>query len=145
MTKEVEVFKPLNSEKIQMASLTQFMAALGYDEVHDTKRGLVAFSAPMFACVGKARVSVQSAIRMHNELAEENFAKLKFEPYVEFKEFIANEANVDELISIFAGSCKIVETVKACFNRKKGIMFQSQNVKFMTKKDQYQYTPALGM
>lgn len=140
-----EKFQPLNSEKIQLESLINFMAALGYDQVEEPKRGLVAFSQPAFACVGKARVSVNSAIRMHNEMAEENFAKLKFEPYVEFKEFVANEANVDEIVSIFAGSCKIVETVKATFSRKNGLMFQSQNVKFMTRKDFHQYKAALGM
>ena len=138
-------FVALDSTKIQLQSLTNFMAALGYEEVHDIHRGLIAFAQPAFAVVGKARVSVNSAIRMHNELAEETHAMLHFAPYMEFKEFIAQESNVDSIVALFAGSCKIVETVKATFSRKKGVMIQGHSVKFMTRKDQAQYEPALGM
>lgn len=140
-----EQFQPLDSTKIQLQSLTTFMAALGYEEVHDIHRGLIAFAQPAFAVVGKARVSVNSAIRMHNELAEESHAMLHFQPYVDFKEFIANEANVDAVVAMFAGSTKIVQTVKATFSRKKGIMIQGHSVKFMTRKDQAQYESAFGM
>jgi hypothetical protein len=137
-------FSVLDSTKIQMLSLTNFMAALGYEEVHDLHRGLIAFAQPAFASVGKARVSVNSAIRMHNELAEETHAMLHFSPYMEFKEFIAQESNVDSVIALFAGSCKIVQTVKATFSRKKGIMIQGHSVKFMTRKDERQYESMFG-
>lgn len=135
-------FKPVDTTTIQEDSLTNFMAALGYDPVYGTGsmyEPLIGFYQPKFARIGRARISVNTAIRMHNELAEENFAKLKFTPYEEFKDFVSRQDNVDELISIFAGTCKIVNFISATFSRKKGFVVHNHNVKFMNHRDRRQY------
>lgn len=137
-------FKPVDTTRIQEESLVNFMAAIGYEPVYTTLNQtswpqLVGFYQPKFARIGKARLSVNTAIRMHNELAEENYAKLKFTPYEEFKDFVARQDNVDELISIFAGTCKIVNFISATFSRKKGFVVHNHNVKFMTNRDRRQY------
>jgi hypothetical protein len=136
-------FKPVDTSTIQEESLVNFAAALGYEPTYklnnDGDELLCGFFQPKFYRVGKARISVNSAIRMHNEMAEENYAKLKFTPYEEFAKFVADQDNVDEIISIFAGTCKIVETVKANYSRKKGFMVHDHNVKFMSKRDKRQY------
>lgn len=135
-------FKPVDTTVVQEDSLTNFMAALGYEPVYGSGNMydmLTGFFQPKFARIGRARISVNTAIRMHNELAEENFAKLKFTPYEEFKDFVSRQDNVDELISIFAGTCKIVNFISATFSRKKGFVVHNHNVKFMTHRDRRQY------
>lgn len=135
-------FHPVDTTAIQEDSLTNFMAALGYEAVYGSGtmyNKLTGFYQPKFSRTGKARLSVNTAIRMHNELAEENFAKLKFTPYEEFKDFVANQDNVDELITLFAGTCKIVNFISATFSRKKGFVVHNHNVKFMSHRDRRQY------
>lgn len=135
-------FKPVDTTVIQEDSLTNFMAALGYEPVYGCGNmyfKLTGFFQPKFKRIGKARISVNTAIRMHNELAEENFAKLKFTPYEEFKEFVSKQDNVDELVSLFAGTCKIVNFISATFSKKKGFVVHNHNVKFMTHRDRRQY------
>lgn len=136
-------FIPVDTTGIQEASLVEFMAAIGYEPTYKRVIGgeqLSGFFQPKFLRIGKARVGVNRAIRMHNELAEANFAKLvSFTPHKEFIDFIADQDNVDEIISLFAGTCKIVETIKANYSRKKGFIVHDHNVKFMTKRDRRHY------
>lgn len=136
---QIAPFVPRDTSGIQEESLVNFMAATGYEPVYNNTFGLCGFFQPKFEAIGKSRISVTSAIRMHNETAEETFAKLKFTPYVEFKEFVSELGNVDDIITIFAGTCKIVETVNANYSRKKGLMFTKHNVKFMTHRDRRHY------
>lgn len=127
-----------NTLELQEISLVNFMAAKGYDPVYDSDH-LRGFFCNKFRAIGKQRISVLSAIRMHNEEAEEQFAMLKFTPYEEFQEFISKDSNVDQLNSIFAGTIKIFEKVKLSYGRKQGLILQSDNVKFMTRRDQAHY------
>lgn len=139
---DITGFQPVDTTTIQEDSLTNFMAALGYEAVYGAGTmydKLTGFYQPKFRRTGKARLSVNTAIRMHNELAEENFAKLKFTPYEEFKDFVAKQDNVDELITLFAGTCKIVNFISATFSRKKGFVVHNHNVKFMSHRDRRQY------
>lgn len=136
-------FKPVDTSQIQEESLVNFMSAIGYEPTYkliNAGERLSGFFQPKFFCVGKARVSVTSAIRMHNELAEDTFAKLvSFTPYEEFRDFVARQDNVDEIVAVFAGTCKIVETIKANYSRKKGFIVHDHNIKFMTKRDRRYY------
>lgn len=127
-----------NTAELQEESLVNFGAALGYEPVYDL-RGLRCFRQPNFSVVGREHVSVNTMIRLHNESAEEVFAMLKMTPYVEFGEFIKKQSNVEDLITIFAGTTKIVQRVKLVFSKKKGLIVQDHNVKFMTKRDQRYY------
>lgn len=130
--------KYVNTLELQEISVVNFMAALGYDPIYDSEH-LRGFRCDKYRHVGKARISVLSAIRMHNESAEEEFAMLKFSPYEEFKDFISKDENVDQLNAIFAGTVKIFERVKLSYSRKEGLILQSDNVKFMTKRDRAHY------
>lgn len=137
-----EQFVPRDTTMIQEDSLVDFMAAVGYEPVYKivwNAEQLCGFYQPKFARIGKARISVNTAIKMHNDLAEETFAKVKLEPYVEFRKFVSKQANVDELVAIFAGTCKIVEFISATYSKKKGFVVHNHNVKFMSKRDQRFY------
>lgn len=127
-----------NTFELQEISLVNFLAALGYDPVYN-KDGICAFYSPKYKRVGRARLSVLKAIRMHNEEAEEQFAMLKVTPYQEFQEYIKKDYNIDQLNMIFAGTVKIFERVKLTYSRKRGLELQSDNVKFMTKRDEAHY------
>lgn len=130
--------KYINTLELQEISLVNFMGAKGYDPIYDSEH-LRGFRCDKFKAIGLQRISVLTAIRLHNEEAEENFAMLKFTPYEEFKDFISNDQNVMQLNSIFAGTIKIFERVKLSYSRKDGLILQSDNVKFMTKRDAAHY------
>lgn len=130
--------KYVNTLEIQEISLVNYMAANGYDPVYDSEH-LRGFHCAKFRAIGKERVSVLSAIRRHNEEAEEQFAMLKFTPYEDFQTFISKDKNVMQLNSIFAGTIKIFEKVKLSYGRKQGLILQSDNVKFMTRRDAAHY------
>ncbi len=134
-----EQFVPRDTTEIQQESLINFMAASGYEPVYNDREMLVAFSQPRFAKTGKIRIGVNSAIRLHNESAEEVFVKLQFQPKQEFRDFCKKYENIDEIITLFAGTCKIVEFISANFSRKRGFHVHNHNVKFMTKRDQYNF------
>lgn len=139
---KMQQFEVRDTAQLQEDSLVNFMAAIGYEPTYtlvNMGERLSGFFQPNFYKIGKARVSVNTAIRMHNELAEETFAKLKFEPYVEFQKFVEQQDNIDEVIAVFAGTCKIVQTVKAVYSRKQGLIIHNHNVKFMTKRDKRHY------
>lgn len=137
-----EKFVPRDTTEIQEQSLVDFMAAVGYEPTY-LKIGkgerLSGFYQPNFARIGKARISVNTAIKMHNDLAEETFAKVKLEPYVDFRDFVKFQANVDELVAIFAGTCKIVQFISATYSKKKGFVVHNHMVKFSSKRDQRFY------
>lgn len=143
-------FKPVDTTAIQEESLVNFMAAIGYEPTYKIvnlgngwtmkSEQLSGFYQPKFARVGKARVSVNTAIRMHNEHAEECFAEIiSFTPNQEFIDYVADYENVDKITALFAGTCKIVNFVSATYSKKKGFVVHNHNVKFMTKRDQRQY------
>ncbi|MNC02961.1 hypothetical protein D3C75_503510 [compost metagenome] len=136
-------FKPVDTTIIQEDSLTNFMAAIGYEPVYgggNMYGKLTGFYQPKFARVGQARVSVNRAIRLHNEYAEESFAELiSFTPNQEFRDYVADYDNIDKITALFAGTCKIVNFISATYSKKKGFVVHNHNVKFMTKRDQRQY------
>jgi hypothetical protein len=138
----MQEFKRVDTTDIQEASLVNFMAALGYEPTyrHAGKREiLTGFFQPKYARIGKARLNLNTAIRLHNNLAEDTFAKVKSQPYEEFGTFVAKEANVDELVALFAGTCKIVETVKANGSNRNGFVVHDYNIKFMSQYERRQY------
>ena len=133
---------PRYTGDIQEESLVNFMAAIGFEPIYDTTRGLIGFRQPKFARVGKERVSVNTAIKMHNQDAEVAFntmiADARRNPG--FRNYIrANDMNLDEITALFAGTCKIVEHVHGNFNKKKGLVITKHQVKFMTKYDERRY------
>lgn len=140
----IEQSEMKDTTEIQEASLVNFMAAIGYEPVYKLTEKctdmLVGFFQPKFFPIGQARVSVNSAIKMHNESAEETFAELiSFTPNQEFIDFVSNYYNIDKITNLFAGTCKIVEQVKANYSRKKGFVVHDHNVKFMTRRDRKRY------
>lgn len=136
-------FKPVDTTSIQEASLVEFMAALGYEPTYKIigkGERLSGFFQPKFFRTGRARVGVNTAIRLHNEYAEESFAELiSFTPNQEFRDFIADYYNIDKIVAVFAGTCKIVNFISATYSKKKGFIVHNHNVKFMTQYDRRQY------
>lgn len=140
-----EEFKPQKTTYIQEESVTNFMAALGYEPVYGSQGHLVRFSQPRFAKHGEAIVSVNRAIKLHNAAGEEAFAELiAFTAPQELRDYIRNFDNYRTIILAAAGATKIVEQVKASFSRKKGFVVHDHNIKFMTRRDQKRYAHCMG-
>lgn len=137
-------FVPNDTSELQEESLVNYGAALGYEPVYNERVGLCGFRQPKFAVIGKERVSVNRMIRMHNHDAEDVFTILQFTPYVEFNQYIKDVANEADLITLFAGTCKIVEQVKATYSNKKGFKVHNHMVKFMTHRDRRYYRDLIG-
>lgn len=135
----MEQFVLLDTTHIQQDSLIEFMAAIGYEPVYNDREMLCSFYQPKYHKTGEMRVSVNRAIRMHNEMAEEVFIKLQFQPKQEFRDFVKDYHNIDEIVTLFAGTCKIVEFISANYSKKRGFEVHNHNVKFMTKRDQKHY------
>lgn len=141
-----EEFKPQNTTYIQEESVTNFMAALGYEPVYGGALGhLLRFSQPRFAKHGEAIVSVNRAIKLHNAAGEEAFAELiAFTAPQELRDYVHYFKNYQTLMMAAAGATKIVEQVKASFSRKKGFVVHDHNIKFMTRRDQKIYAHCMG-
>lgn len=139
-------FVPSNTTHIQEESLTNFMAALGYEPVYSSYNvNLLRFSQPRFAKHGQAIVSVNRAIRMHNSAGEESFAELiAFTKPQELREYLRDFKNYQTITNVAAGSTKIVEQIKGSFSKKKGFIVHDHNIKFMTNRDKRKYSDMIG-
>lgn len=137
-------FVPNDTKLLQEESLVNYMAAIGYEPLYNNKFGLCGFRQPDFDVIGKGRVGVNRAIRMHNHDAEDVFAVLQFTPYVEFNQYVKDNDNCSDLITLFAGTCKIVEKVKGVYSNKKGLIINNHQVKFMTARDRRFYRDIIG-
>jgi hypothetical protein len=135
--------KVSGTQELQELSVVNFMAARGYEPLYDFNIGLAAFVQPRFASTGKRRVSVLSAIKMHNELAETTFENIRVEPNTSFQEYVIK--NEDAIIDLFAGTTKIVKRVKLSFSKKLGVQVQSDKVEFMSKRDFQHYRFFIGV
>jgi len=139
MTENEEDFTIVNTEELQLQSLVLFGNALGYDAVYSLEGKLQRFKQPRFRCVGKEYISVRNMIKMHNTAAEDIFEHLSSVD-MSFKELLNTEEGEDIITMLFAGSVKIVETVKAQFSRKRGGFFLHDTpgnnmIRFMTDRD----------
>lgn len=134
-----------NTAELQELSLTNYMAALGYEPVYSDELGLIRFRQPRFQVIGRENISVNLAIKMHNRLSESTFFSFRVRPGTSFKDFISKYDNIDRIVELFAGTCKIVQQVKANFSNKKGFMVHDHNVKFMTKLDKRQHGFHVGL
>lgn len=141
-----EQFEPKNTTYIQEESVTNFMAALGYEPVYGGFYGnLLRFSQPRFAKHGEAIVSVNRAIKLHNAAGEEAFAELiAFTAPQELRDYLKNFKNYQTITLAAAGATKIVEQVKASHSRKRGLVVHDHNIKFMTRRDAKRYTHLMG-
>lgn len=139
--------KVSGTQELQELSLTNFMAALGYEPVYNHSIGICAFSQPRFERTGEKRVSVLRAIKLHNDLAENTFEEAGFHVHanMNFQEFISYDTNADALINLFAGTTKIVKRLKLSFSKKTGISVQSDKIEFMTKRDFAHYRKFIGV
>lgn len=150
MENKMTDFTPVDSKALQEESLVRFMAAVGYEPVYDNVGRLRSFYQPKFSRIGKARISINHAIKAHNGWAEQNFNWLirhygKPTTTPTFKEFIQKPLHIDALTIIFAGTCKIVQQIKGCGSNKVGFKVHDHNVKFMTKQDKRQYGHMVGL
>lgn len=137
-----EQFVPVDTTEIQKESVINFAAALGYEPVYTEQDDLVGFFQPKYARVGKARISVNTAIKMHNTLSEKAFWDVKTTRLdIGFHQYLFNsDKRTNDIIALFAGTCKIVKFASATFNRKtKKFVVHNHNVKFMTNFDRRQH------
>ena len=58
---------------------------------------------------------------------------------------MADDEKYEQLVTLFAGTTKIVKKAKLVFSRKRGIEAQSHKVEFMTKRDRQYFGKALGI
>jgi hypothetical protein len=62
-----------------------------------------------------------------------------------YKDFISNRRNYMDIVSLFAGTCKIVEQVKGCGSKKRGLIIHDHTVKFMSNKYKQSYGHWIGI
>lgn len=140
-----EQFVPQSTKAIQEESLTHFMAAIGYEPVYNEQKGLIRFNQPRFYKTGESNVSVNRAIRLHNEAGEEAFAQLiAFTPAQELRPYLRQYDNYRTLMLVAAGATKIIEQIKGSFSKRKGFQVHDHNIKFMTKRDERFYSRYIG-
>lgn len=133
MTKSTCTFDHIaETQEIQELSVVNYMASKGYEPVYG-ENGLKSFFQPKFACIGKARVSFNSAVKMHNKEPTMAFQNIKCSAQETFEEFI--QTNEDDLIALFAGTARIIRKAKLVYSRKEGVMVQSHKIEFLTKRD----------
>lgn len=131
-----------DTQELQELSVVNFMAAKGYEPVYGPN-GLQSFLQPNFACVGKARISFNSAVRQHNKEATEAFNRIRCNHNETFESFV--QGNEDDLVALFAGSAKIVRKAKLTYSRKEGVKVQSHKIEFLTKRDHAHYGKILEL
>lgn len=130
-----------DTKHIQEESLVNFMAAIGYEPVYNFFT-ITGFYQPAFAKTGKARISVNKAIEMHNYDADEAFQTFLSDAIGSnsLREYLRkSDLNLDEITNLFAGTCKIVQHINGNYSRKKGLVINKHQVKFMTKYDERRY------
>lgn len=140
-----EQFKPKTTTYIQEESVTNFMAAIGYEPVYNEKGHLVRFFQPRFSKQGQAIVSVNRAIKLHNIAGEDAFEELlAFTAPQDLREYLRYFSNYQTLMLASAGATKIVEQVKASHSKKKGFLVHDHNIKFMTRRDERRFKHLIG-
>lgn len=140
-----EQFVPQSTKAIQEESLTNFMAAVGYEPVYCKSKGLVRFSQPRFYKTGKVNIGINTAIRMHNEAGEEAFAELiAFTAPQELRDYLRKYKNYETIMLASAGATKIIEQVKGSGSKRKGFLVHDDNIKFMTKRDERFFSRYIG-
>lgn len=140
-----EQFKPKTTTYIQEESVTNFMAAIGYEPVYNEKGHLVRFFQPRFSKQGQAIVSVNRAIKLHNVAGEDAFEELlAFTAPQDLREYLRYFSNYQTLMLAAAGATKIVEQVKASHSKKKGFLVHDNNIKFMTRRDERRFKHLIG-
>ena len=137
-----------DTSAIQTESLVRFAAGIGYEAVFDTQDRLRSFRAPQFDKSGDGRVSVSTMITLHNQGPSEVLQELR--QYSEFRSFrsLMNSSSVDAnrmTAVLFAGTLKLVETIKGQGSRKEGLVIQSGMVKFVTPAVYFQHRRKLGI
>lgn len=150
-----EQFVPNNSQELQEESLVCFMEALGYEPVYkfngkygDFNERLTSFRSDKYVGDGLQRLSVNTAIKMHNLDPDYVISQIRtcINPNGEnFKNWINHRFNYIQVAILFAGTCKIVETVKGCGSKKKGLIIHDHTVKFMSKQAKKNYGNFIGL
>lgn len=132
----------VDTTALQEESLINFAAAIGYEAVFDTKARLTRFKQPKFRKQGVEYRSVRSMIKLHNSAAEDVWKHLST-VNTDFKSFINTDEGLDMITLLFAGTVKIIETVKGQY--KCGVGFfvhdtkSNHMIKFNTDRDEAHY------
>lgn len=135
----------VETQELQEMSVVNYMAAKGYEPVYKHDIGLASFRQPLFDHIGEGRISVGTAIRLHNNEAENTFDGFVIDPKETFHEFVADNVKYDQIVTLFAGTTKIVKKAKLVFSRKRGLEVQSHKIEFMTKRDRNHFGRILGI
>lgn len=133
----------VNTEDLQLTSLVDFMAALGFESVWSVQGNLLRFKQPKLRFCGKEYMSVASAIKLHNSSAIEDVWKHLSTVNTDFKSFINTDEGLDMITLLFAGTVKVIETVKGQYKRGVGFFVHDTKsnhmIKFNTDRDAAHY------
>ena len=122
------------TKALQEESLLEYMAGVGYEALYNDKNQLIAFRQPRFDKSGCGKLSVNTAIKLHNREAYEVFdfiqrSSIGFDKLLKFE----GKAASHMLAALFAGSNRIVKNVKGQWSKKKGLIIQSNVIEFNTR------------
>lgn len=132
----------VNTTELQMESLVIFLASLGYESIWNLQGNLIRFKNPAMRKYGEEYISIKRAIKMHNSSGEDAFNYLK-SITTDLKTFLKEDYAHSVIETLFAGSSKIVEKVKAQDKKGYGFFIQDQAsshmLKFMSPRDEARY------
>lgn len=118
MTEQSTQWKPQDSGKIQLASLTKFMRVLGYSYMMPTQ----SFESGLWVNRGRQYVSFNTAVKLYNgTLTDWHGKRFRDGCFADFPEDWFKAAR----------KAKILLRVKLQYSRKKGIIVQNHSVQFV--------------
>lgn len=130
-------FEVCDTTDLQLESLVLFANALGYDPVWDKDGKLLRFRSDKYKASGEQYTSVRRMIKHHNEAADLVWGHVST-VNTSFSDFIDSPGGEHMINLLFAGNCKIVETVKGQWSHKKGFFVHptkgNHMIRFITKK-----------
>jgi len=122
-------FKPIDSGKLQLESVIRYMKILGYVYLAPT----YSFSSGLWMNRGRAYVSPKRAIDLHNGVHTEWHGRYFDYPF----------DDIPPEMFTAAQQAKIVYVAKLQHSRKKGIIVQNHNVKFIEPEEAKMYIKLL--
>lgn len=118
-------FKPTDTGKLQLESVIRYMKALGFVYLAPT----YSFSSGLWMNRGRAYISLKTAIDLHNGVHTEWHGRYFDYPF----------DDIPHGMFAAAQQAKIVYVAKLQHSRKKGVIVQNHNVKFVEPEEAKMY------
>ena len=124
----MDTFKMQDTTTLQTESLLSFMDCLSFSPVHDKDGKLRSFRAEQYDSTGCGRISVSSALKMHNNQTDDVFEFIKTVKSVKDLMNLPDNLGYIMVSMLHANAHKLVRRVKGQFCRKRGLVIQGHMI-----------------